>query len=108
VRPDELAEARQWAAAKFEGVVQPPAVEPALVVLANHDPVQKNARAGKPMRIVDQEYTRGLYCHAYSQVMVRLPGPGQRFTAIVGVDSNVSVMGGGFYSARAASRKVGA
>ena len=68
--------------------------EPALVVLANHGVVQKNARAGRPMHIVDQEYSRGLYCHAPSKIIVRLPGPGARFTAIAGVDTNDQTSGG--------------
>src|SRR5208337_5117969 len=42
--------------------VSPP-VEPGVDVLANHDPVTQNGRGGKPMKIGDKEYTRGLYCH---------------------------------------------
>jgi alpha-galactosidase len=88
VTPEEMAEARQWTAAKFEGVRQSPRPEPGLLVLANHDPVQRNARGNKPLRIADAEYTRGLYCHAVSKVVVRLPGPGKTLAAVVGVDSN--------------------
>lgn len=94
VMPEELAEARQWSAAKFDGQQLQPLAAPALVVLTNHDPVQKNTRAGRPMRIVDKEYTRGLYCHAFSKIIVRLPGPGASFSAIVGVDSNEQTSGG--------------
>jgi alpha-galactosidase len=94
VSPLEMNEAQRWTAAKFDGVVQSPTAEPALVVLANHDPVQKNARAGLPMRIVDKEYNRGLYCHAFSKIIVRLPSPGASFSAIVGVDSNEQTSGG--------------
>ena len=67
-----------------------PIAKPAsgLEVLANNDPVHLNAKAGKPMKIGAQEFTRGLYCHAVSRVVVRLPGPGKTFTAIVGVDAN--------------------
>lgn len=89
-----MAEARTWVAAKFDGMQSPATVEPALVVLANHDPVQKNARAGKPMQIAGKEYTRGLYCHAFSKIVVRLPSPGARFSAVVGVDSNEQTSGG--------------
>ena len=92
--PAEWAEARRWSAAKFEGVQRTAAAEPALVVLANHGPVQKNARGGRPMHIVDREYTRGLYCHAPSKIIVRLPGPGAKFTAIAGVDTNDQTSGG--------------
>jgi alpha-galactosidase len=62
--------------------------EPGLDVLANHDPVIQNGRAGKPLRIGDTEYTHGLYCHALSQVDVHLPSPGKSFTAVVGLDHN--------------------
>src|ERR1035437_4699519 len=46
------------------------------------------------MHIVDKEYSRGLYCHAPSKIVVRLPGPGALFTAIAGVDSNEQTSGG--------------
>jgi alpha-galactosidase len=94
VTPGEMAEARQWASAKFEGVVAEHAVDPALVVLANHDPVQKNARGGRPMRLANKEFSRGLYCHAPSRIVVRLPAPGAAFSAMVGVDSNEQTSGG--------------
>src|ERR1035438_9095931 len=94
VSPAELAEARRWSAAKFEGARSPAPAEPALVVIANHGPVQKNARGGGPMHLSDKEYTRGLYCHAPSKIIVRFPGPGARFTAIVGVDTNDQTSGG--------------
>lgn len=90
-----MAEKQRWVAAKFAGVPESPAAaSPGLVVLANNDPVQLNARAGRPLRIRDQEFTRGLYCHAHSTVVVRLPGPGASFHAVVGVDSNEQTSGG--------------
>ena len=46
------------------------------------------------MTIAKTAYTRGLYCHAVSHVVVRLPGPGKSFTAVVGVDSNPQTTGG--------------
>jgi alpha-galactosidase len=94
VLPEELAEAHRWVAAKFAGVVEARPAEPALVVLANHDPVQKNARGGQPMRLGGSQFTRGLYCHAFSKIIVRLPGPGAEFTAVAGVDSNEQTSGG--------------
>ena len=90
----EQAEAARWAAAKFKaeaGTAKPGA---GLYVLANNDPVQLNSRGGRPMRIVNTEHTRGLYCHAVSKIVVRLPGPGDSFTAIAGVDSNENTSGG--------------
>lgn len=90
----ERGEAARWAAAKFKAVSTGATPAPGLYVLANNDPVQPNARAGKPLRIVDRTFTRGLYCHATSRVVVRLPGPGAEFTALVGVDSNEQTSGG--------------
>jgi alpha-galactosidase len=92
--PTELGDDALWVAAKFEAPSSPAKPRPGLRVLANHDPVQLNSRSGKPLRIVDARYTRGLYCHAVSKVLVRLPGPGEEFTAIVGVDSNDDTRGG--------------
>ncbi len=87
-------EAGRWVAAKFQGA--PRAEEPAagLIVLANNDPVQPNSRAGRPLKIADRQYHRGLYCHAVSKIVVRLPGPGTTFSAVVGIDSNEQTSGG--------------
>lgn len=91
----ELAAARRWVAAKFESPPQTSGLRPGLVVLANHDPVMRNTRGeGRPLTIADATYDRGLYWHAKSSVVVRLPGPGKTFTAVVGVDSNVQIVGG--------------
>lgn len=57
VTPAELAEAGRWSAAKLEGVQSAAPAEPALMVLANHGPVQRNARGGRPMHIVDTLYS---------------------------------------------------
>ena len=94
VTDEEKSKARRWVAAKFEGKQETPPREAGLIVLANNDVVQQNARGGKPMRIVDAQYTRGLYCHAYSNIIVRLPGPGKTFEAIAGVDTNDQTSGG--------------
>lgn len=90
----ELGEARQWVAAKFLGTVETPLPSPGLHVVANHDPVQLNNRNGRPMRIGSVEYTQGLYCHAPSEIIVRLPRPGTFFESTAGVDSNEQTSGG--------------
>jgi alpha-galactosidase len=90
----EMAEAARWAAAKFKAPAEPAKPDVGLFVLANNDPVQLNARGGNAMRIADQSYRRGLYCHAVSRVVVRLPAEGAEFTAMAGVDSNEQTSGG--------------
>ncbi|MEP6663316.1 MAG: NPCBM/NEW2 domain-containing protein [Verrucomicrobiota bacterium] len=94
VTPDELEESRAWASARFEGVVLARTNETEIVVVANHDVVQKNSRHDKPLRLGDKNFSRGLYCHAPSKLVVRLPGAGKKLTAIVGVDSNEQTSGG--------------
>ena len=93
VTRDEMATARSWVSARLEGV-RLPAPDPGLEVLENYDSVQKNARFGNPLRLGGKAYTHGLFCHANSRIVVRLPGPGKAFTARVGVDSNEQTVGG--------------
>ena len=94
VSTNELNEVRAWTAAKLLGRPHQPPTEAGLLVLANHDPVQKNSRAGKPLRLASAEYSRGLYCHANSRILVRLPAPGRTFQALIGIDSNEQTSGG--------------
>ncbi len=95
--PEELHRSADWAAERFDRDpehVQPPIESAGLIVVANHDPVQHNARSGKPLKLAGNLYTRGLYCHAISEIIVRLPGPGKSFSATAGVDSNPDTSGG--------------
>lgn len=94
VRADELAAAQAWAAAKFQANTIATPRTPGLVVIANHDPVQRNARGGRPLNLAGRQFTRGLYCHADSKVVVRLPEPANSFIATVGIDSNEQTSGG--------------
>lgn len=68
--------------------------EAGLDVYANNDPVIPNKRGEKPIKIGEKTYSRGLYCHAVSKVVVTLPGPGRRFTAEVGLDRNDDTLRG--------------
>jgi alpha-galactosidase len=90
----EIRDASRWAAARFRAVRDTAEPAAGLYVVANNDPVQVNARSGKPMRIADQSFTRGLYCHAVSKVIVCLPAGGAEFSAVAGVDSNEQTSGG--------------
>ncbi len=90
---EEMAQARHWSQAKFEGTVAKENRRAELLVVENNDPVQRNARNGKPMVIAGQSFNRGLYCHAVSKIVVRLAGPAKKFQALVGVDSNSNTSG---------------
>ena len=90
--PAEFSECKRWVSAKFKGTEDKMPLKASLVVLANNDSVQLNSRAGKPLRIVDKQYTRGLYCHAVSKVVVNLPSPGKTFSSVIGIDSNEQTM----------------
>lgn len=91
---DELYLAHAWTSARFSGRMEPVPERHGLIVLANHDPVQKNARNGRPMNIAGKQYAHGLYCHAVSNLVVRLPGPATSLHAVVGVDTNEQTSGG--------------
>ena len=90
----EMAMARQWAGARFGGVVHDLSDAPGIRVAANYGAVQANARAGRPLNVGGHRSSSGFYCHAPSRLVVRLERPGKRFRARVGVDSNDQTSGG--------------
>ncbi len=94
VSPDEKLEAHRFVTAAFEGVAPTMADQPGLTILANFDSVQKNNRFGKPLKMAGKTFARGLFCHAPSKIVVRLPGPGKKFQSVIGVDSNEQTQGG--------------
>ena len=100
-----LSEAGQWLDTHLmNGVLRPAAstgaplppqpTEPGLDVYANNDPVIQNTRGGQPLKIGGRTFSRGLYCHAVSKIVVRLPGPGKRFSSVVGLDHNADTARG--------------
>jgi len=90
----ELWQARQWAGARF-GPGAPAEPDGArILVESNNDSVQQCARMGRPLVLGGKRFTRGLFAHAVSRLSVRLPGPGARLQALVGVDSNDQTSGG--------------
>ena len=91
---DEMLTCRRWIAARFDGVLDTTPPDPGLEVQANHDSIQKNGRFGKRLNIAGTGYERGLFCHAVSRIVVRLPQPAKTFRATVGVDSNEQTRGG--------------
>ncbi len=96
VRPSdgEIFTARQWAETTLFPGEMPTAPPCWIEVRANNDPVQANARNGRPMRLGGKDYLDGLFCHAVSDLVVHLDAPAEAFEALVGVDSNNHSAGG--------------
>jgi len=87
----DFAEVKPWVEAKFGGISETPAFPvDAIEVVANHGPVQPNARSGEPLRIGAETFSRGLYCHAPSKLVVRLSRAAARFDAVTGIDSRAN------------------
>ncbi len=64
------------------------------MVFANYDRASRNTRQDKPLRIAGTEYARGIYGHAKSTTLVRLPAAASEFLATIGVDSNAQTSPG--------------
>ncbi len=91
--PAEHAELRKWMAAKFQA--DTPAAEAGSLTIVKHfDVVWQNCRVDRPLTLRASQYQRGLFTHAPSDVLVKLPGPGRELTAQVGVDTNEQTRGG--------------
>jgi alpha-galactosidase len=88
---DEMAEARRFAAARFAPAAQQ---KPGLIVVVNNGPVERNAHYGKPLKIVDKQFARGLACHATSKIVVQLPSPGRKLSTQIGLDNNAQTQAG--------------
>ena len=85
--PLDLSDKREWIEAKFGEEAEAPRIKRiGIEVVDNHGPVQRNAaHQGASIRIGSTIYERGLYTHADSELIVRLPGKGKSFSAKVGV-----------------------
>lgn len=106
---EEMARAARFAVAKFAGMDPEAHREPGLLVALNNGPIESNSHRGKPLKIGDIEFVRGLACHADSKIVVRLPGPGKKFVGRVGVDNNEqthSGQGSVTFVARVGGRRV--
>ncbi len=86
--PDDMATAHRWTSAKFLGEVTPNPPASYLQVYMQSGDLGRNKVAGSPLRIVDQEFSRGLHFPSDGKVRVVLSAPARSFDAVVGVDSN--------------------
>ncbi len=91
---NEMAEQGRWVSAKFEGKAETTGETARLVAVENNDSVHQNGRFEKPFALSGKQYSRGLFCHALSKLIVCLPSAGKSFTAVVGVDTNAQTSGG--------------
>jgi hypothetical protein len=89
----EFAERDRWVTNTFPIIESPSGPDIGLIVKSNLIPVQLNAWIGEPFTIGKTRYYRGLFCQAYSEILVRLLAPGKTFDAMLGVDSNGSGTG---------------
>jgi alpha-galactosidase len=92
---EERADLRQWADAAFFRQGPQPATQPGLDV-RRQDYAKLNLRQSvmnTPLQIGQKKYERGLGTHSVSDIAVRLPEPGESFSAEVGVDNNYDTKG---------------
>ena len=87
----EIDAARRTAARWFDGASASESAPAASVfVEQNYNPLRINYGHGGKIRIGETVYERGLFCHAASDLIIRLPSPGKTFRAEVGVDNNLT------------------
>jgi hypothetical protein len=84
VNAGEQAEAKRWAGAKFSGKIEPVPGEDYLTLVGGRGRIERNSRDGRPLRIFDTRYARGLYLDGAQGVLVHLTSPAKTFEAIVG------------------------
>ena len=87
----ERRRARAWAAAALLGSAEAKRPPRAGVKLVRQDHgafLPRRSTLNTPLRVGAKRYARGLGTHAVSEIAVRLPRPGRRFQADVGIDNN--------------------
>src|SRR5580698_3360461 len=86
--PDEMANARKWTSAKFEGQPQSTTDVGYLLPRLKSGALEINLRQGHQLKIGDKPFERGIHCPSVGTVKVHLPAPAKQFRASIGVDSN--------------------
>ena len=91
--PSEVLDMHRWVEARFgQGADLPEAG--ALRLVSGHDALQVNHHRMEALTVGGRVFDKGLYVHAQSELAVHLPGPGARFEALLGVDTNFQTSGG--------------
>jgi hypothetical protein len=99
---EEMAMRDRWVAEQFPASPTGPRIADAptrpiaarLMVWTSFDLVYCNTIPGRPLRIAEQTFEHGIYCHAPTRIQVLLPGPGQSLSAKVGILTNPNSQGG--------------
>ncbi len=89
--PQEVDEARDWAAAAFAGIPAPPRGPRVDLAVRRQD--YNLLHFGEscmetPIRLGQRQFQHGLGTHANSEIAVRVPPGAVRFEAFVGIDNN--------------------
>ncbi len=88
VNREEQADAKRWVNAKFSGQVEAAPADNYLTVAGNRSSIQRNVRDGRPLRIFNTSYARGLFLDGAEVVTVHLASPAKTFEAVVGLDGS--------------------
>jgi alpha-galactosidase len=88
VAPEERAEVERFVAAKFEGRLEKAPDEGYLIPELMSGVLEKNSRQSHGLRIASASFAHGFNIPSSGAVRVHLPAPVERFTAVIGVDSN--------------------
>ncbi len=97
---EEFAVRDQFVAAAFDGETKVPLPAVEIEVVADDSGIRHGTSGhslrrnqmwdDRPMKIGGMQYHSGLSIHANASLVVRLPGPGAKFSAVVGVDSSAT------------------
>ena len=105
----EMIQKNEWVSAKFDQVpgARPSrshpgadetsailATDAGITILRNHEVVRRNYGLDGPLCLGDVTLSRGLFCHADSELVIHLPGPAKTFFATIGIDHNHTTSGG--------------
>jgi alpha-galactosidase len=88
VNREEQADAKRWVNAKFSGQVEAAPADNYLTVAGNRGSIQRNVRDGRPLRIFNTSYARGLFLDGAEGVTVHLASPAKTFEAVAGLDGS--------------------
>jgi alpha-galactosidase len=85
---DPLATTRRWVDAKLLGIADPNPAPAHLLVHLKSGALRHNRIQDRRFLIAGKTFERGVAMPSPGEIVVRLAGPGERFHAVAGVDSN--------------------